>query len=182
METISYLLIIQGILGGFDVLWNHEWNEKLPSKPDAALEQVIHGIRELFYAVVFLGLAWYHWQGFWAWVFFMLIVVEILLTAWDFVVEDQTRKLSPTERITHLILSMNGGAYVGFLVPVLIDWSTLPNKLSFVDYGLNSLLLSVLGIGVLAWGIRDLWSGIKLSNRNRVTFFLTQNRNSELSL
>ena len=182
MEIVVYLLAIQGLLGGFDVLWNHEWQERLPSKPDAALEQVIHGIRELFYAVVFLGLAWYCWQGFWAWVFFMVIVVEILLTAWDFVVEDQTRKLSPTERITHLILSMNGGAYVGFLVPVLLDWSTLQDKLSQVDYGVNSLLLSVLGIGVLAWGIRDMWSGIMLSDRYRITFSPPQNHNSELSL
>jgi phosphatidylglycerophosphate synthase len=132
------------------------------------------------YAVVFFGLAWYSWQGLWAWVFFMLIVVEILLTAWDFVVEDQTRKLSPIERITHLILSMNGGAYVGFLVPLFLIWSTLLGKLSPVNYGLSSLLLTALGTGVLAWSIRDLRSGIKLSKSNRVMSASSGKLNSEL--
>ena len=180
MEIVTYLLITQGLLGGFDVIWNHEWHEKLPTKPSASLEQIIHGIREILYSIVFLGLAWYHWQGVWAWVFFMLIVVEILLTAWDFVVEDQTRKLSPTERITHLILSMNGGAYVGFLLPILLGWAQLPDKLSPVDYGLSSLLLSLFGIGVFCWGIRDLLSGIKLYENFRISFAVTP-KHTELS-
>jgi hypothetical protein len=114
METISYLLIFQGILGGFDVLWNHEWKEKLPSKLNAALEQKIHGVRELFYAVVFLGLAWLSWNGIWAYVLFAIILIEIALTAWDFVVEDKTRTLSSAERITHLLLSMTGGLMLHF--------------------------------------------------------------------
>jgi phosphatidylglycerophosphate synthase len=163
MEIVLYLLIAQGLLGGFDVIWNHEWHEKLPSKPSASLEQVIHGIREILYSIVFLGLAWFRWQGLWAWVFIMLIVTEIVLTGWDFVVEDQTRKLSPTERIAHLILSMNGGAYVALLLPTLLNWVTLPDGLISIDYGNTSLWLSVLGIGVFCWGVRDLYSGIRLT-------------------
>ena len=46
MNTVIYLLIFQGILGGYDVLWNHEWKEKLPTKLTAALEQKIHGGHE----------------------------------------------------------------------------------------------------------------------------------------
>lgn len=169
MEKIIYILIFQGLLGGFDVLWNHEFKEKLPSKQTAALEQKIHGVRELFYAVVFLGLAWLTWSGVWAYVLFGIILIEIALTAWDFVVEDKTRLLSPTERITHLVLSMTGGAYVAFLIPVLFEWSHLPTALAGIDYGILSWVLSALSLGVFAWGIRDLWSGLNLTKNNYKT-------------
>lgn len=165
MEIVIYLLIFQGLLGGYDVLWNHEWKEKLPTKPTAALEQKIHGVRELFYAVVFLGLAWLSWNGIWAWVLFGVIMIEVLLTAWDFITEDKTRKLSPTERVTHLVLSMTGGAYVALLIPVLIEWSRLPSELAGVEYGLRSWVLTVLGVGVFVWGVRDLGSGVALSSK-----------------
>jgi hypothetical protein len=165
MNSVIYLLIFQGMLGGYDVLWNHEWKEKLPTKPTAALEQKIHGIRELFYAVVFIGLAWREWNGIWAWVLLSVIVIEVILTAWDFVIEDKTRVLSPNERIAHLILSMTGGAYVALLIPVLLDWSYFPSELISIEYGLRSWVLTIFGIGVFAWGIRDINRGLALSRR-----------------
>lgn len=168
MNTIMSLLIFQAVLGAYDVLWNHEWKEKLPSKPSAALEQKIHGIRELFYAVMFIGLSWWLWQGIWAWLFFAILIIEVLLTAWDFVTEDKTRVLSPSERITHLILSMSGGAYIAFLIPMLLDWSHLPTEFVSIEYGWRSWLLTLFGIGVLVWGIRDIWSGLALSTRRPI--------------
>lgn len=166
MNTVIYLLIFQGILGGYDVLWNHEWKEKLPSKLTAALEQKIHGVRELFYALLFIGLAWWAWQGIWAWILFGVIVIEVMLTAWDFVTEDKTRVLSAAERITHLVLSMTGGAYMAFLIPVLFNWSHLPSEFVSIEYGVYSWVLTIFGIGVFAWGIRDISSGLVLS-KNR---------------
>lgn len=165
MDIIIGILIFQGLLGGYDVFWNHEWKEKLPTQKTAATEQKIHGVRELFYAIVFVGLAWLTWHGIWAWIMAGIILLEILLTAWDFVVEDQTRTLSPNERITHLILSMAGGAYVALLIPVLYAWSQLPSQLVTVDYGYRSWVLSFFGIGVFLWGIRDLLSGYTLSTK-----------------
>lgn len=166
MDIVIYILIFQGILGGYDVLWNHEWREKLPTRPSAELEQKIHGIRELFYALLFIGLAWFCWNGFWAWGLFTVIAIEIALTAWDFVTEDKTRVLSPTERITHLVLSMTGGAYVALLIPVLISWSHLPTDIVSIDYGIRSWILTFLGLGVFAWGIRDILSGFVLARLN----------------
>lgn len=169
MNTIINLLIFQSVLGAYDVIWNHEWKERLPSKPSAALEQKIHGIRELFYAVMFIGLAWQLWQGFWAWIFFCVLVIEVVLTAWDFVTEDKTRVLSAPERVTHLILSMVGGAYIAFLIPVLLDWSNLPSGFVSVEYGLRSWILTLFGIGVFAWGVRDLISGLVLSKNGQIS-------------
>jgi len=163
MKTVIYVLIFQGLLGGFDVIWNHEWKENLPEKLTANLEQKIHGLRELLYAVIFVGLAWYSWYGFWAWILFGVLVIEILLTAWDFVIEDKTRTLSPNERITHLMLSMGGGAYVALLIPELLSWSQQPSGLANVDYGILSWILTLLGAGVLGWGVRDYWSGMSLT-------------------
>lgn len=163
METVIYVLIVQGLLGCFDVIWNHERKEKLPGKFSARLEQKIHGLRELLYAIIFVGLAWFAWNGACAWILFGLIVIEVLLTAWDFVIEDQTRTLSPNERITHLTLSMGGGAYVALLIPEILHWSQQPSAMASVDYGILSWILTVLGLGVLGWGVRDFWSGIRLT-------------------
>lgn len=165
MKTVLYVLIFQGLLGCFDVFWNHEWKEGLPGRFSARLEQKIHGVRELLYSVIFLGLAWFAWHGFFAWLLFALLAAEIFLTAWDFVVEDRTRTLSPNERVTHLTLSMGGGAYVALLVPELLRWSALPSALQPADYGMLSWMLTLLGVGVLAWGLRDWQSGQHLAKR-----------------
>lgn len=163
MKTVIYVLIFQGLLGCFDVMWNHEWKENLPGKLSARLEQKIHGLRELLYAVIFIGLAWYAWHGLWAWLLFGLLVVEILLTAWDFVEEDKTRTLTPNERVIHLTLSMGGGAYVALLIPELWRWSQLPTAMQHVEYGMLSWVLTLLGVGVFGWGVRDYWSGVRLA-------------------
>ena len=168
MKTVIYVLIFQGLLGCFDVMWNHEWKENLPSKPSAKLEQKIHGLRELLYAFIFIGLAWYAWHGIWAWLLFGLLVVEILLTAWDFVEEDKSRTLTPNERVIHLTLSMGGGAYVALLIPELMRWSQLPTAMHCVEYGMLSWILTLLGVGVFAWGVRDYWSGMKLSQAHQL--------------
>ncbi len=163
MKTVLYVLICQGFLGCFDVFWNHEWKENLPHKLSAVQEQNIHGVRELLYAFIFIGLAWFSWNGLWAWAIFGLLAVEIILTAWDFVVEDKTRILSPNERVLHLMLSMGGGAYVALLVPELLRWSQLPTGLAGADYGILSWILTMLGTGVFIWGVRDCWSGMRLA-------------------
>jgi uncharacterized protein len=156
ITVILILLVIQGAIGAFDVFYNHEWVAKLPRQPSASLELKIHGVRAILYAVVFAGLAWYEWHGLFAWFFLGLIAIEILLTLWDFVVEDRTRKLSSQERITHTVLAMNGGAYVGFLCYVMFtDWMAKPSSLQLVDYGWMSWLLSAYAAGVFLSGIRD---------------------------
>lgn len=163
MKIVLFLLVCQGFLGCFDVFWNHEWKEKLPGRPSAAREQQIHGARELLYAVLFIGLAWFQWQGRWALAVAGLLAVEILLTAWDFIVEDKTRILGPTERVLHLLLSMGGGAYVALLIPELLHWAALPSALQPADYGALSRVLTLLGGGVFIWGIRDALSGVRLA-------------------
>src|SRR5688572_22553353 len=117
MTAILCILAVQGLLGALDVIVNHEWREGLPRRASAMLEEAIHGVREVLYAVVFAGLAWFEWHGAWALVFSGVLLIEVLLTAWDFVEEDRTRKVSAIERVMHLMLSMGGGAYCALLLP-----------------------------------------------------------------
>jgi hypothetical protein len=156
MNALLWLLAAQGLLGALDVLVNHEWREDLPHRASAALEQAIHGWRELLYALVFAGLAWCEWHGAWAWVLGAVLLIEIGLTGWDFVEEDRTRVLSSTERLMHLVLSMGGGAYCAMLAPILAGWARLPSGLALVDHGIVGWLLTLMSGGVLIWGVRDL--------------------------
>jgi hypothetical protein len=157
------LLMIQGAIGAFDVLYNHEWDARLPSQKSAALELRIHAIRSVLYAVLFAGIAWFDWHGFYAVIFALLIFVEILLTLWDFVVEDRTRRLSALERSVHTILAMNGGAYVVLLLLVMFqEWLALPAQLFFVDRGLVSWVLSAYALGVFMSGLRDGYASARL--------------------
>ncbi|WP_443115261.1 hypothetical protein [Herbaspirillum seropedicae] len=165
MSAVLWLLVAQGVLGAIDVLLNHEWLEDLPHRPGAMLEQAIHGGRELLYALVFAGLAWFEWRGAYALLFAGLLIIEVLLTAWDFVEEDRTRRLSAMERVMHLALSMGGGAYCALLAPVLLRWQQQVTSLHFIDYGPVSWLLSVMAVGVLVWGVRDAMAAWSMTSR-----------------
>jgi len=168
MKAVLYLLIWQGAVGAFDTLWNHEWKENLPNRPAAMMEEFIHGARELLFGCVFIGLAWFAWQGVWAWLLAALLAAETVLTGWDYIVEDRTRILSPNETVLHLLLSMGGGAAVALLVPQLLRWSSLPNGLSPVEYGMASWLVTLVGIGSLIWSARDFLSAARLSRSSSV--------------
>ena len=137
----------------------------MPQRPSAALEQKIHGARELLYACIFFALAGFEWHGYWTVPVFLILIIELALTAWDFIVEDLTRKLSAVERTTHLLLSVNGGAYLALLIPVLWRWKDEPGRLLAIDYGVLSLLLVGFGLAVLLWGFRDLMAGNRLTNQ-----------------
>ena len=156
LDVVLVLMIIQGAIGAFDVFYNHEWEARLPSLPSAALELRIHSVRAILYAFVFGGVAWFNWLGMFAWLFVAVLAVEIALTLWDFVVEDQTRRLSALERIVHTVLAMNGGAYVGMLIyEMYLNWLPAQTSLQFVSRGWISIVLSAYAIGVLVSGIRD---------------------------
>lgn len=160
------LLAVQGTIGAFDVLYNHEWDARLPTKPAAHLELRIHSIRAVLYAILFAGIAWFNWLGQFVWLFALLILIEILLTLWDFVVEDATRKLSSLERIVHTILAMNGGAYVVLLLyEMYTRWIQQPSALEFVDRGWISILLSAYAAGVFLSGVRDGYASYQLTHR-----------------
>ncbi len=155
MNMLPLMMIIQGCLGAFDTLYHHEFTERLPWKPQAAQELWIHGVRNFFYAVIFASLGWGAWGGWLAYLFAAMLLGEIGLTLWDFVIEDRTRKLPASERITHTILAINYGIILALLAPELMRWSTLSAGFHIESHVTWSWLMTFFALGVLAWAAFD---------------------------
>ena len=93
MTLVFILLSAQALLGAFDNLWHHEITEQLPSKRSASGELALHSARELIYAVILLQLGWLELHGMWALLLAAALIVEIIITMADFLLEDRTRRL-----------------------------------------------------------------------------------------
>ncbi len=170
METLPLalnLLIAQGAMGAFDTVYHHELRAALPKQASAALELRIHAIRAVLYGVLFAGLAWFAWGGAWLWVLAAIVAVEVLLTLWDFSVEDATRLLPKSERVLHTVLAINGGATFGLLALHAPAWWSLPSALHSVSYGWQSIVLSIFAAGVTVSGIRDGVASARLARTQR---------------
>lgn len=149
------LMAFQGCLGAFDTLYHHELTEALPGRATARRELSIHAVRALIYSVLFVGLAGWAFHGAWALVLLAVFSIEIVLTLWDFVVEDRTRLLPATERVTHTVLAMNGGAFVALLALNTPEWLAMPTALAWQPQGGLSVFLALCGVGVGLSGVRD---------------------------
>ncbi len=156
------VLILHGLIGGFDVVWNHELKERLPAQRWAAREQRLHSMREVLFAALFIGLAWWEWRGAFAWCVALVLATEFAVTARDAVLEVRTRVLSVAEQLCHVLLYVNFGAIVTLLGAPLMRWYQLPTALVAVDYGWRSRLLLLLGVVGLLWSVRDAVSAVAL--------------------
>lgn len=161
------LMAAQAILGAFDTLYHHELTEALAQRSSARLELKIHAIRALLYSVLFIGLAGWVWHGAWAWVLIAIFAIEIGLTLWDFVTEDKTRLLPATERVTHTVLAMNGGAFVALLLINAPNWLAQPTALVWQSHGLLSIFLGLAGIGVGLSGVRDAIASMRFEKQEK---------------
>jgi hypothetical protein len=76
----------------------------------ARSELQLHALRDFVYAIIFSTLPWVAWQGRYVLPLIVLLVVEIILTLWDFAVEDWIRKplggVYPGEREMHGIMGI----------------------------------------------------------------------------
>ena len=129
MNAVFAILSVQALIGAFDNLWHHELEAKLPSRISARYELALHASRESIYAILFLGLAWFRWEGAWAWVLAGLLAVEIVITLADFIEEDLTRRLPKLERVLHTVLAISYGAFVAALAPDVAGWTAAPTAL-----------------------------------------------------
>ncbi len=155
MELFITLLMAQAFMGAFDTLYHHEFKVALPQRSNARLELAIHAMRAIFYAGLFLGLAWYEWRGYWVGLLVIVVLMEVMLTLWDFVIEDRTRLLPASERVTHTLLAINGGAAFMLLATQLPQWYAQPSEFYRVDYGWPSVVLTLAALGVFLSGMRD---------------------------
>jgi hypothetical protein len=155
LERVLTLLVLHGALGGLDVLLNHEIAERLPHRQGAGREEALHAAREALFATLFLGLAWFEWRGAAAWFIAAVIACEVTVSTWDSVLEDQTRRLPPLERVLHTALLINLGAYITLLAPHWLAWRALPTAVTPAWHGWQTVALSALGMAAAAWCVRD---------------------------
>ena len=156
MTTALSLLIVQGILGALDTLYYHELMQHIPARPTGRLELRLHAARDFAYAILFGSLAWMQWQGWLTLLLAGLLLLEILITLWDFIEEDIHRPLPPGEHVMHTVLAIVYGAFLANLLPQVWGWAWLPTGFTFVSYGWISWILSAMTLGVTLSGVRDL--------------------------
>ena len=170
MNAALWLLVTLGFIGAFDTFYYHEWRARLPAEGrHAAPELKLHAARDFFYAILFGTLPWVGWHGRWALVLTAVIVIEIILTLWDFVVEIAVRKplgdVYAGERVTHAFIGIIYGAMVACLVPVIWRWWLLPTRLIHEHYVVPAMLIGILlimAVGVFLSGARDLYAALEL--------------------
>ena len=157
IRVVLVLLLVHAALGAFDTFVNHEWRERLPAQPWAARELASHSARSAMFAAMFAGLAWFEWHGGWAWAMLGLMTAEVAVTLVDSVLEDRTRRLSAVERVNHMLLMLNTGAYMAFFaLQVVREWGALPADVVPARHPpLLAGLLSACAVAVLLWTVRD---------------------------
>jgi hypothetical protein len=170
MKIALWLLAWQGVIGAFDTVYYHEWRARLPAQgKQAAPELKLHAARDFLYGVLFGTLPWLAWHGAWVWALVAVLVAEIILTLWDFVVEIAVRKplgdVYGGERVTHAVMGILYGAMIAFLIPELIRWSRLPSDLIMTSPDVPDALrwaLVTMAAGVVLSGVRDLYAAYEL--------------------
>jgi len=157
------LIAIQVAMGVFDTFYHHEFTERLAWRPSQQGELKLHGIRNLLYALLFLVLGWSEVHGLFAMLVIAVLAAEIVITLTDFVEEDLTRKLPPSERINHTLLAINYGAILILLVPVLISWAWLPTGVVPAYAGALSWIAATAAFGASLCGVRDFAAARRLA-------------------
>lgn len=155
-DLLWAFVFLQTMMGGFDTLYHHELTERLAWRPSQRPELALHGVRNLAYAVMFAVLGWSRPLGLLALAFAGLMLAELVITLWDFVEEDRSRRLPPTERVLHALLTLNYGVILALLAPVLVRWSTGPTGLAPAFHGVWSGFCAIASLGVALSGLRDL--------------------------
>jgi uncharacterized membrane protein YqjE len=154
-DWLAALLVLQGVMGALDTIVNHEILQALPRRPEARGELALHCGREAVYAALFVGLGWFAWQGAFAFVIGALLVAEVAITVNDELVENRIRVLPQNERALHVFLTLNFGALVALVAPLLAAWAANPTQLAPAYYGWMSWVLLALGLASAGWSVRD---------------------------
>ena len=167
MKTVIYIAIVQALLGAFDTLYYHEFQQQLPRSQKAKRELRLHAFRDFAYAIIFITFGWFEVKGIFAFIFCGVILTEIVITIWDFIEEDNTRKLPGGERAMHTLMAIIYGVLMTTLFPILKEWIPCKNEIIVVSNGYLSWIMLFFAVAVFISGIRDLVASFKLETKSR---------------
>ena len=145
-------------MGAFDTLYYHEYRLRLPHLPHTGKELKLHALRDFIYALLFGTIGWVEWNGSLACAFIGLLCAEIVITLLDFLEEDRIRKLPGGERVMHALMGILYGLFLAALLPEVRRWMANPFGFRHVQYGILSPVQTLMSIGGMFSGLRDLVS------------------------
>jgi uncharacterized protein (TIGR01777 family) len=161
-DILWILICAQIVMGAIDTLLHHEFMERLAWRKSQTHELQLHGIRNLIYSAVFLVLGLTEIHGFHAACALFVLYAELIVTLKDFVEEDRTRNLPPSERVLHTVLALNYGAILMGVTPVLWAQAGQPTAIFFALHGFWTIPCVVAGLGTIVFGLRDLAASARL--------------------
>jgi hypothetical protein len=114
MLTASMFLIAIGVLGAADIAWFHTFKGRLTRRAECRAESAVHVARGLVYAVQFIAVPGFRFQGAWYFALLALFVVDAGIAITDVLLEPRSRAaqggLSAPEYLMHIVLSVLVGA------------------------------------------------------------------------
>ncbi|HWE44470.1 MAG TPA: TIGR01777 family oxidoreductase [Caulobacteraceae bacterium] len=162
MTLVLILLLIQGALGALDTIWHHELEVALPSNPGARKELALHAARSNIYGVVFIVFGALRPGGVLAVALAALLAAELFITLEDFLVEDRTRRLPPSERVLHTVMAVGIGIFIAAFAPVFLDWVRLDSGLVVENRGVLGWIAVGMGLLAMVSGCRDALAALTL--------------------
>lgn len=160
MGGFQVLLVFQVCLGALDTVWHHELSEQLANREPQRRELGWHAARSLLYALLLALLAWCDFRGYWVLLPLALFAVELMITLADFVEEDQSRCLPPTERVLHTVMAINAGAILAIWVNAA-EWDRWHSTIAWRPFDAFAVFLSALAVLAFGSGLRDAFAARK---------------------
>lgn len=161
-DIVWGLICCQIVMGASDTMFHHELMERLAWRRSQAEELWLHGVRNLVYSAVFFALGFTELRGAFAVMALIALYGELIITLKDFVEEDRTRKLPPSERVLHTLLALNYGAILMGVTPLFAVYAAQPTGVAIVIHGYWTLPCLAASLGTLAFGVRDLGASRRL--------------------
>ena len=161
--TLMILICLHVLMGVIDTIYHHELMEKLAWKTSQADELKLHGIRNFFYAIIYLCFGVVTPTGVWAYLLIAVLIIEVCITLVDFVEEDNSRKLPASERVLHTILALNFGAILVLFVPMLWLLGVEKTALLINWYPWWSAFCITISLMAILMGLRDLHASARLT-------------------
>ena len=157
-ELLWWLMLLPALLVVADAVVYHELLERLAFRTSARRELRWHGVRYICFALIYLLLACTVPTGAWIWLIAGALLIVVGVTLRDVFDDDRFRKLRPSERALHGLVTLALGVLAAFLVPVLWGWAHQPTAIPLVSYGYWTPLNVVVALVFALLGLKSLLS------------------------
>ena len=165
----AYLLFAIGLLGAADILFFHTLAQRLRSHRPARAELLTHFLRGPTYALLFLGVPNFAFEGAWFWFLQALLLFDVAISIADFWLEPESRRalggLPRGEYLLHVVIAMCFGALLLATWNESVAGRGAPTALRWIEDGAPTLLRAALAImaPIVLWtGLCDLAAVIRL--------------------